>query len=59
VAEACRRNQVAFLCSWNDPSLTVEQRVRKLLDDKVMVLSGIGEEGARIGRAIAGRTMPV
>ena len=59
VAEACRRNNVAFLCSWNDPALTVEQRVRKLLDDNVMVLSGIGEEGARIGRAITGRTMAV
>jgi 4-hydroxy-2-oxoheptanedioate aldolase len=59
VADACRRNHVAFLCSWNDPHLTIEQRVRKLLDDKVMVLSGIGEEGARIGREITRRTMPV
>jgi 4-hydroxy-2-oxoheptanedioate aldolase len=59
VAEACRRNNVGFLCSWNDRALTIEQRVRRLLNDKVMVLSGIGEEGARIGRAITGRTMPV
>jgi 4-hydroxy-2-oxoheptanedioate aldolase len=59
VDEACRRNHVAFLCSWNDPNLAVEQRVHKLLDDQVRVLSGIGEEGARIGRAITGRTMPV
>jgi 4-hydroxy-2-oxoheptanedioate aldolase len=59
VAEACAQNNIAFLCSWNDRNLTVEQRVRRLLDDRVMVLSGIGEEGARIGRAITGRTMPV
>jgi 4-hydroxy-2-oxoheptanedioate aldolase len=59
VAKACRENGVAFLCSWNDKALTVEQRVQKLLDDGVMVLSGIGEEGARIGRRITNRTMPV
>ena len=59
VAEACRQHNVAFLCSWNDPALTVEERVRRLLADNVMVFSGIGEEGARIGRAITGRTMPV
>jgi 4-hydroxy-2-oxoheptanedioate aldolase len=59
VQEACKANGVAFLCSWNDKALTVEQRVRKLLGDGVMVLSGIGEEGARIGREITGRTMAV
>jgi 4-hydroxy-2-oxoheptanedioate aldolase len=59
VAEACRENGVAFLCSWNDPSLSVEQRVQKLLDDGVKVMSGFGEEGARIGRRLSGRTMPV
>jgi hypothetical protein len=37
----------------------VEERVRKLLGDGVMVLSGIGEEGARIGREITGRRMAV
>jgi len=59
VLEACKANGVAFLCSWNDKALTVEQRLRKLLDDGVMVLSGIGEEGAAIGRRLTGRTMPV
>jgi len=59
VAAACHRNSVAFLCSWNDPNLSIEERVRTLLDDNVMLLSGIGEEGARIGRTITGRTMPV
>jgi 4-hydroxy-2-oxoheptanedioate aldolase len=59
VQEACKANGVAFLCSWNDSALTVEERVRKLLGDGVMVLSGIGEEGARIGREITGRTMAV
>jgi 4-hydroxy-2-oxoheptanedioate aldolase len=59
VKEACMRNNVAFLCSWNDRSLSVEQRVRKLLDEGVMIMSGIGEEGARLGRSITGRAMAV
>jgi 4-hydroxy-2-oxoheptanedioate aldolase len=59
VQAACKANGVAFLSSWNDRALTVEQRVRKLLDDGVMVLSGIGEEGARVGREITSRTMAV
>jgi hypothetical protein len=59
VAEACRENGVAFLCSWNEEGLTVEQRVQKLIDESVMVLSGVGEEGARIGRRITNRAMPV
>jgi 4-hydroxy-2-oxoheptanedioate aldolase len=59
VAEACQDNGVAFLCSWNDPALTQEQRVQRLLDDGVRFISGIGEEGARIGRQLTGRSMPV
>jgi 4-hydroxy-2-oxoheptanedioate aldolase len=59
VRQACKANGVAFLCSWNDPALTVEERVRRLLGHGVMVLSGIVEEGARIGREITGRTMAV
>jgi 4-hydroxy-2-oxoheptanedioate aldolase len=57
VLEACRQNGIAFLCSWNDKSLDTEQRVRKLLDDGAGILSGVGEEGARIGRQITGRTL--
>ncbi len=59
VKAACERNGVAFLCSWNDRSLSVEQRVRHLLDDGVKVMSGFNEEAARIGRALTNRTMPV
>jgi 4-hydroxy-2-oxoheptanedioate aldolase len=59
VLEACAHNNVAFLCSWNDRALTVEQRVRKLLDDGVKILSGFAEDGARIGREITNREMPV
>jgi 4-hydroxy-2-oxoheptanedioate aldolase len=59
VLEACKANCAAFLCSWNDKALTMEERVRKLLDDGAMILSGFGEEGARIGRQVTQRTMPV
>jgi 4-hydroxy-2-oxoheptanedioate aldolase len=59
VQEACDANNVAFLCSWNDRSLTVAERVKKMLDDGVMVLSGFDEEAAKIGRGMTNRTMPV
>ena len=38
VKNACRNSGLAFLCSWQDPNLTVEERARHALD----------EEGARI-----------
>ena len=50
---------VAFLCGWNDFTISVEDRVNKLMGDGVKVLSGVGEEGAAIGRKITGREMPV
>ena len=59
VKGACDRAGVAFLSSWNDPSLDTEGRVRFLMDWGVRIIAGGGEEGARIGREISGRTMPV
>jgi 4-hydroxy-2-oxoheptanedioate aldolase len=59
VRDACRANNVPFLCSWNDKALTTEQQVQKLLDDGVMILSGFSEEAAAIGRQLTSRTMPV
>ena len=59
VKGACDRAGVAFLSSWNDPSLDTEERVRFLMNWGVRIISGTGQEGARIVRAISGRTMPV
>ncbi len=59
VMEACRRNDVAFLCSWNDRNLTPSEQVKKLLDDGVLIMSGFNQEAATIGRQITNRTMPV
>jgi len=58
VKAACDAAGVAFLCGWNDYTISVEDRVRKLMDDGVKIISGVGEEGAAIGRSITGRTMP-
>jgi 4-hydroxy-2-oxoheptanedioate aldolase len=58
VMAALKSAGIAFLCSWSDPNLTVEQRVKKLLADDTKIL-GVGEEGARIGRKLTRRAMPV
>jgi 4-hydroxy-2-oxoheptanedioate aldolase len=59
VKGACDRAGVAFLSSWNDPTMDTEGRVRYLMDWGVRILSGGSEENARIGRKISGRTMLV
>jgi 4-hydroxy-2-oxoheptanedioate aldolase len=59
VMEACKRNNVAFLCSWNDPSLTAAEQIQKLLDDGVKIMSGFNSATAAIGRKMTDRTMPV
>jgi len=59
IKQALDDNNIAFLCAWNEPDMSVEKRVQKQLDDGVKVLAGAGEEGARIGRTKTGRTMPV
>lgn len=58
VKAACDAAGLAFLCSWSDFTISVEDRVNKLMDDGVKILSGVGEEGAAIGRKITNRTMP-
>ena len=50
---ACDRAGVAFLSSWNDPSLDTEAQVRFLMDWGVRIISGGGEEQANIGRKIS------
>ena len=59
VKAACDAAGLAFLCGWNDFTISTGDRVNKLMGDGVKILSGVGEEGAAIGRKITGRTMPV
>ena len=59
VKAACDAAGLAFLCGWNDFTISTGDRVNKLMGDGVKILSGVGEEGAAIGRKIMGRTMPV
>jgi 4-hydroxy-2-oxoheptanedioate aldolase len=60
VQAACDAAGVAFLCSWNDRSMTPEQRARHLLKMGVKVISGAdGERMATEGRKISKRKMPV
>ena len=59
VKAACDAAGLAFLCGWNDFTISTEDRVNKLMGDGVKILSGVGEEGAAIGRKITGRTMAV
>ena len=59
VKAACDNANIAFLCGWNDFTTTTEARVNKLMNDGVKILSGVGEDGAKIGRALTNRTMPV
>lgn len=59
VKAECDANGIHFLCSWKDPSKTTEENIRFLMDWGVRIISGGGEEHARIGRAISGRQMPV
>ena len=59
VKGACDDNGIHFLCSWKDSSKSAEENIRFLMDWGVRILSGGGEDQARIGRAISGRQMPV
>ena len=59
VKGACDDNGIHFLCSWKDSSKSAEENIRFLMDWGVRILSGGGEDQAKIGRAISGRQMPV
>ncbi len=56
---ACNKHGLKFLSSWADKSKTAEQNMKTLIGQGVMVISGGGEEQARIGRRLTKRTMPV
>ena len=53
VFAACQASGIKFLES------TSPDTIQESIDAKVYELQGGGEEAARIGRAYAGRTMPV
>ena len=59
IKNALDANDVAFLCSWSDQTITLEERVQLLIDSGTKILSGVGEEGAAIGRRLTNREMPV
>lgn len=59
IKEACDDSDVVFLSSWNDPALNLEEQIQVLIDWGVRIISGGGEEQARLGRKITGRKMPV
>ncbi|MBM4435808.1 MAG: hypothetical protein FJ029_00950 [Actinobacteria bacterium] len=58
VKAACDAAGVAFLCSWNDPALTVEAQARQLIDvvGARIISSGPNVEAlAAVGRRLTGR----
>lgn len=59
VKEACDRAGLAFLSSWNDPSKSLEENLRFLLDWGVKIIAGGGQEQAALGRQLTRRQMPV
>jgi len=61
VQRACEKAGLAFLCGWNDFTMTPGQRAEHLLGMGVKMLgAGLdGKEMARAGRKMTGRTMPV
>jgi 4-hydroxy-2-oxoheptanedioate aldolase len=59
VKKACDDNGLFFLSSWNEKSKTTEENVQFMLDWGVRIISGGGEEAAKIGRKKTGRKMPV
>lgn len=59
IKTACDNGGLRFLSSWNDRSKTMEENLKFVLDWGVKIISGGGEEQAKIGRRLTNRTMPV
>ncbi len=62
VKKACDDAGIAFLCGWNDESMTPAEQVEhaiRVIGSKVISCGPTGEEMAAVGRALTGRTMPV
>ncbi len=58
VQSACQAAGLQFLCSWNDPAMDDEARVRHLLHAVGAGIVSGGEGLARAGRALTNRQMP-
>ena len=58
IKAAYDRNNIKFLCGWNDPNLTIEEATKKLIDEGTMIVGG-NEQAAKFGREYSKRTMPV
>ena len=59
VQKACSESDLAFLCSWNDPAMSVEARAQHLLHTVGATIISGEEALAQAGRNITGRQMPV
>ncbi len=62
VKKACDDAWIAFLCGWNDESMTPARQAEHLIKEigaKVIACGPSGEEMAAAGRTLTGRTMPV
>jgi hypothetical protein len=59
VQKACSESNLAFLCSWNDPAMSVEARAQHLLHTVGATIISGEEALAQAGRNITGRQMPV
>ena len=58
IKAAYKKYGVRFRSGWRDPEMTVEERTKHLIDEGVMDV-GVDEEGARYGRQLTNRQMPV
>ncbi len=59
IKAAADANGLAFLCSWNDPTLDDAGNLQVLIDMGAKIFSGGREERALIGRKMTNRQMPV
>ena len=60
VKSACDKAGLAFYCSWADPSMNEEERVKYLIEEiGATFMSAKDREVAEVGRKLRGRTMPV
>ena len=59
IKAACDKAGIQFLSSWNDKKRSAEANMKTVLSQGVKIVSGGGEEQAKIGRRLTRRTMPV
>ena len=61
VKASCDKAGIRFLCTWDDPALTPDQKAELLVREigASLIASGDGEAVAAAGRKLTGRTLPV